>query len=127
MWKAEYVRMGPGAEIEFLYQNVPLKKAGPLWHADPNDPNLPKMTESLSYKGTETASFAPQIAQVWVGSYNQNAGSWNPNTADVLVRNMHLKATVTFPDPGMLEAFRTSDQVVADNWHFHGNTASINK
>ena len=123
MWKAEYVQMGPGAEIEFLYQNVPLKKAGPLWHADPNDPNLPKMTESLSYKGTVTASFAPPIAQVRVGSFNQNAGSWNPSGPDVLVRNLHLKATVTFPDSGMYAAFKkTEESRIGNLWKFPSGT-----
>ena len=123
MWKAEYMQMGYGGEVEFLSQDVPLNKAGPLWHADPNDPNLPKMSDSVSYKGTEIASFAPQSAQVWVGSFNQNAGSWNPNTADVQTRNLHLTATVNFPNAGMYAAFKQTEEAIPNNpWKFPSRT-----
>ena len=77
----------------------------------------------------EIASFAPQSAQVWVGSFNQNAGSWNPSTADAQTRNLHLTATVTFPNAAMYRAFQTSYDVMHSKvpWHFdpHTNTATV--
>ena len=81
------------------------------------------MSESVSYKKTEIASFAPQSAQVWVGSYNQNAGSWNPNTADAQTRNLHLTATVNFPNAGMYAAFKQTEEAIANNpWKFPTGT-----
>ena len=121
MWKGEYWNMGDGAEIEFLRQDVPLAKAGPWWKADPSDPNLPKLTETLSDKSSPIASFAPDRAQVWTGSWNEN--KFDP------VSDLKVRATAAFGNAEMFKAFKkTEEDVVGNPWHFNSDTktATIN-
>lgn len=130
MWKGEYLQWGYGAEVGFYEQGGPLKKAGPLWWANPSDPNLPTMSESVSYNHSEIASFAPQSPQSWVGTWNQNVGSWNPITPDAQVNNLQATATLNFPNADILKAFANSQYVRQSTvqWTFNmqAKTATVN-
>lgn len=123
-WKGEYLQMGDGAEVGFYTQNKPLNRAGPLWNSDTGDPDLPKMSVSLSEGGSTVASFAPEKPQVWVGS-------WNPRKLDRDTGAMNVTDTVTFQNSGMYTAFRKSRSVLqgqdgADiSWDADTNTAKI--
>lgn len=55
VWTGWYGGYGDGAEIGIYDQASPVPDPGGFWHANPNDPNLPNMTESLSDRGTEVA------------------------------------------------------------------------
>ena len=54
-WVGDYPAVGDGGEVATYSQNAPLSKAGPLWHADPNDRNLPLMTMSVTDNGVPMA------------------------------------------------------------------------
>jgi hypothetical protein len=85
--------------------------------ANPNDPNLPKMTESLSVGGLEVASDAPAEAQSWVGSWRP--GLMDPNGDDLTVTD-----TVTFTSEGMYNPFMTSRDVAGKSTWVPGSTAN---
>ncbi len=128
MWKGEYINMGYGSEVGFYSQKVPLAQAGFQWNADSKDPNLPLMSTSVDHKTSKVASFAPSTPQVWVGAWNPNMGSWDPANADANAADLHARATVTFPNADVYNAFRNSASVKLESgWAFdpNTNTASI--
>ncbi|MFC5502599.1 RHS repeat-associated core domain-containing protein [Lysinimonas soli] len=104
VWKGEYGLWGDGAEIGLYDQDSPVADPGGHWHANPSDPNLPRMTESLSDNGSEVASFAPAKPQAWVASFH-------PGVMDMNGDNLHVTATVTFRNAGMYDAFMKSRDV----------------
>jgi RHS repeat-associated protein len=113
-WVGNYPAVGDGGEVSVYSQNAPLAKAGPVWHADPGDRDLPLLSESVSDNGVLVASAAPSRPQPWVTS-------WNPAVQDRNVNDLQFTATVTFPNAGMYTAFRSS--VAGDSiWSFPSGT-----
>jgi RHS repeat-associated protein len=117
VWKGEYGLWGDGAEIGFYEQDSPVADPGGTWYSEPNDPNLPKMAESLSDNGSRVASFAPANPQVWVASFH-------PGVMDMNGDDLHLKATVTFPNAGMYGAFMESRGVKISKAWSPGSTTN---
>jgi len=109
VWKAKYGGYGDGGEIGIYDQASSVPDPGGHWHANPNDPNLPKMTESLSVNGLDVASFAPSKAQSWVGS-------WRPGLNDMNMEDLKVTDTVTFTSAAMYGAFMNSPDVKHSGW-----------
>ena len=97
--------MGDGGEVGFYEQAGSHPDLDGQWWANPLDPNLPMMSESVSGSGSTRAlaSDSPQQPQVWVGS-------WNPSVQDRNVNDLRFTATITFPSAGMYKAFTQSVQ-----------------
>lgn len=134
MWKGEYAQWGYGAEVGFYVQDQLAARYGvEQWDADLFDPNLPKMSESSTYNGTKVASNSPANPQVWVGSWNTNMGSYDPDHADANVKGLSAMATITFRNAGMYsafqrtQAFRAQPDGAPGPWTFDSdtNTATI--
>ena len=106
-WVGDYPAVGDGGEVAVYSQNSTLAKAGPVWHADPGDADLPLLAMSVSDKGVPIAWAAPSQPQPWVPA-------WNPSVQDRNVHNLKFTATVTFPNAGMYGAFERSKYVAGN-------------
>jgi hypothetical protein len=121
MWRGLYGGFGNGGEIAIYDQASAVPNPGGHWHSNPNDPNLPLMTESVSVNGSDVASFAPSKPQLWVASFH-------PGDFDFNRDDLKLRATVTFPNATMYGAFMKSTDVMGSGWSADPttpNTATI--
>jgi RHS repeat-associated protein len=98
-WKGDYLPWGDGTEVGLYEQTNKFEKdTGIYGSISGSDPDLPKMSVSLSVAGTKIGSFAPKNPQNWTGI-------WDPAISDTDTHDIQSTITVTFRNPHMYSAF----------------------
>ena len=104
LWKGDYINLGAGAEMGLYYGG------GPQWYVDTD--LACSMSMKLYYQGNEIIDYS--ATTWWLTGFN-------PAYQNVMASDLTVAYTITFSNPGMLNAFRQKQD---NDWVFNGQTAT---